>query len=765
MQLSIKRRMRILLWAGASVGALASAAHAAETSAIATAALSDATAMASVQEVVVVAEKRQTTVQKAPLAITAIPADILAKDNIQYLQDLNGRVPSLTVANSGPFNHVVAIRGIGYDTSDNGSSEPGVSYHVDGVYIAAPFALGAEFVDTQRIEVLRGPQSTVFGQSSTGGAINMIGYKPVIGQFSGDASLSYGTYNLVKTTDSVNIPINDQFALRAAVNYTRHDGFAKELYVPGKPNYPLDDQNDLGGKVSLLWKPTDDFSAILSAQDYYADHNGPAMKSIYDPNPNPREISQDYPNHYYLQFFLGTVDLSWNLPFATFRSLTSYQNAVNTSPVDNDRLAYQVKPYYDDAVWFNKDETITQEFDLSSKSGGRVDWQVGLFYLHEKMAAKFYEFEGTDANPTITYPTSQADLPYNYNYSVFTNQLRDTYAGFGQATVHITPWLRFTGGMRYTYETLSGVTNTDFLLYAPLTFLTTADHALTGKAELDVDVTPHNMIYASWSRGFKPGGVNLNNTPVLAPQIFKAETVTAYELGSKNRFFDNRLTLNGDVFFEDYQNYQYEEEDPIPYQGGVSNVPEAHIWGVEFEGNYAITDTLRLDANVTKLNGQFTQNYIALDPSLAAAARAQALTLGYGPYDPYTIAQVTAAAAQTKGNPVPKMPDWSGSVSLNHTLNLNAGELDSRVEVVYRGSYVYRIFDTSGLDTVKSYSIVNLNFDFKPAGSRFSVSLTATNLFDSAGVESRYSNPFGSFTTDNQYIPPRQVFGTIRYHF
>lgn len=758
------RSMTILLLAGASAGVLASAAHAAEAGAAA-AATADAAISTSMGEVVVVAEKRQTTVQKAPLAITALPSDTLAKDNIQYLADLNGHVPSLTVGNSGPFNHVVAIRGIGYDTSDNVSSEPGVSYHVDGVYISAPFALGAQFVDTQRIEVLRGPQSTVFGQSSTGGAINVITYKPVIGAFSGDASLSYGAYNLVKTDDAVNIPVNDMIAIRAAVSYARHDGFAKELYVPGQPNYALDDQNDLGGKLSVLFQPTSDLSLILTAQDYYADHDGPAMKSIYDPNPDPREISQDLPNHYFLQFFLSSADLSWELPFATFRSLTSYQKAVNNNVVDNDRLAYVIKPYYDDAYWYNNAESFTQEIDLTSKTGGRFDWQVGLYYLHERMDFKFYEFEGTDANETITFPTSQANLPYNFNYSVFTNYVRQSYAGFGQATAHITPWLRFTGGLRYSYERLNSVTNTDFLLYSPLTFLTTQDHALTGKAELDMDVTPANMIYASWSRGFKPGGVNLNNYPVLAPQVFKAETVTAYEVGSKNKFLDNRLVLNVDAFFENYKNYQYEEEDPIPYQGGVSNVPEAHIWGVEAEGGFAITDHLRLDANLTKLSGHFTQDYLALDPSLAAKARAEALALGYGPYDPYTIALVTAAAANTKGNPVPKLPDWSGSVALNHTLDLAAGELSSRVEFVYRGSYVYRIFDTSGLDTVKSYGIWNLNFDYKPDRSRFTISLTATNLFNRDGVESRYSNPFGSFTTDQQYIPPRQVFGTVRYAF
>jgi iron complex outermembrane receptor protein len=126
----------------------------------------------------VTGEKRQTTLQQAPLAITAITADNLAQSNITQLIDLNGFVPGLTVANSGSFVRVVAIRGIGYEASDNLSAEPGTSFHVDGVYIASPYALQQDFLDLQRLEVLRGPQGTVFGQSATGGILNAITEKP-----------------------------------------------------------------------------------------------------------------------------------------------------------------------------------------------------------------------------------------------------------------------------------------------------------------------------------------------------------------------------------------------------------------------------------------------------------------------------------------------------------------------------------------------------------------------------------------------------------
>lgn len=758
-QASGRRRLGAL--AGVSMAALAAAgaAHAASgAEAAAAAASSDGT----VQEVVVTAEKRQTTVQKAAVAITAVSSDLLQKDDIRRVNELNGEVPGLTVAKNGPYNQVVAIRGVGYDTGDNGSSQPGVSFHVDGVYIARPDDLGVTFLDPVRVEVLRGPQGTVFGQASTGGAINVITAKPTTSGYNGYASASYGAYNLFKVNGALNVPVNDKVALRVAFDKTQHDGFSTET---GLHDYKLDDENDYAGKVSLLLQPTSDLSLTLSAQGFRQSNHGAGMKSIYDPDPDPRHISQDFPNTYKLGFFLASADLEWNLPFATFKSLTAYQQSHNMDNVDNGRLSYSIIHRYDYAYWNNSGHTVSQEFDLSSKAGGRVDWILGAFYMKENSSGRFYEFEGTDAHPTITFPTSQATLPYNFNYSVFTYYVRQTYAGFGQATVHITPWLRLTGGVRYTDETIHSVTNTDFLLYKPLTFLKTSDSELTGKVELDADVTPANMIYGSWSRGFKPGGVNLNNDPVLAPQIFKPETVSAFEIGSKNRFLDNRLTVNMAGFFYDYKNFQYEEEDPIPYQGGVSNVPDAHIYGVEAEGDFAITKSIRLTGNITRLKGNFTQNYVALDPSLAAAARAAAAALGYGPYNAYTINAVLAAARNTNGNPVPKTPDWQGSLALEDTADIYGGVLRSRVEFVYRGNFVYRIFDTAALDRVQSYGIWNLNFEYTPYQSKFTYSLTATNLFNKAGVETRYSNPFGSFTTDQQYIPPLQVFGTVRYAF
>ncbi|WP_339454591.1 TonB-dependent receptor plug domain-containing protein, partial [Pseudomonas sp. EA_5y_Pfl2_R50] len=153
----------------------------------------------------------------APLAITALTADTLKQSNITQLIDMNGFVPGLTVANSGSFVRVVSIRGIGYEATDNLSAQPGTSFHIDGVYIVSPYALQQDFLDLQRVEVLRGPQGTVFGQSATGGIVNAVTVRPSTQSVEGTAQVELGNYDFVRASGTVNLPISDTLAVRATV--------------------------------------------------------------------------------------------------------------------------------------------------------------------------------------------------------------------------------------------------------------------------------------------------------------------------------------------------------------------------------------------------------------------------------------------------------------------------------------------------------------------------------------------------------------------
>ncbi|RJG52423.1 TonB-dependent receptor [Sphingobium terrigena] len=718
-------------------------------------------------EIVVTAEKRETTLQKAPLAITALSPAALDQSNINQLIDMNGFVPGLTVANSGSFVRVVSIRGIGYEASDNLSAQPGTSFHVDGVYIASPYALQQDFLDLQRLEVLRGPQGTVFGQAATGGILNAITVKPTTTDVEGSGEVELGNYNFVRATGTLNVPISDTLAIRGAIQRYKRDGYAQQTGL-GAP-YGLDDADRISGKATLLWTPTDNFSAQLTAQYFEADEHGAAQKNVNDPDPDPRRISQDYPNQYRLKFFLTYADLRYDFGFATLKSLTSYQRTRNYNQIDVDRLDYKTLGYYDNQpYWNNSVNAISQEFNLSSNGNSRLSYILGAYFLYQKLGQDILEYVGTDQNPTynLTLPLTFANFPYNLNYALNSSQKRYSYAGFAQAKYELTDRVSATLGLRYNHDKFDSSNSTLFNIYAPTVYASTSENALTGKAEIDFQVTNTNMLYASVSRGFKPGGVSNNSTPLLVPLTYESEKVWAYELGSKNRFFGGKATLNAAAFFYDYRNLQYQMEDPVPYQGGVANVPKTRIWGAEAEGSVQVTPSLTFDGNVTYLDGELIGDYITLDPSRAHQATLDAAALGFGPFDAYTINLRATQVRNTNGNKPPKLPKWQGTIGATHMLQLGSfGSLRTHAEVIYRGKFQYRIFNDGARDIVPHYTQVNANITLKPANSRFTLALTATNLFDEDGIASRYSNPFGSFTTSDMYIPPRQVIGSIKYEF
>lgn len=718
-------------------------------------------------DIVVTAEKRETTLQRAPLAITALTADTLKQSNITQLIDMNGFVPGLTVANSGSFVRVVSIRGIGYEATDNLSAQPGTSFHIDGVYVVSPYALQQDFLDLQRVEVLRGPQGTVFGQSATGGIVNAVTVRPSTLRTEGSAQVELGNYDFVRATGTLNLPLSDTLAVRATVQRYKRDGYAQQTSL-GRP-YDLDDADRFSTKASILWTPTDAFSAELTAQYFDADEHGAAQKNLDDRDPDPRRISQDYANEYRLKFFLTYADLRYDFGPVTLKSLTSYQRTRNHNRIDVDRADYATLGYYDvQPYWNNAVDAVSQELNLTSNGTGPLSYILGGYFLYQKLGQDILEYIGTDRNPTfnLTLPLTFANYPYNLSYALNSDQKRYSYAGFVQAKYAFAEGLSATLGLRYNHDKFDSRNSTLFNVFAPAVVSGTSENALTGKAELDYEITPRNMVYASVSRGYKPGGVSNNSTPVLVPLSYKPEHVWAYELGSKNRFLDNRVTLNAAAFFYDYQDLQYQEEDPVPFQGGVSNVPKTRIWGAEAEGSIRATSTLTFDGNVTYLNGELVGDYITLDPSRARQATLAAAALGFGPFDAYTINLRAQQVRNTNGNKPPKLPKWQGAIGATHVVEIgNLGELRSRAELVYRGKFQYRIFNDGARDVVPHYTQVNANFNFKPANTNFTIGLTLTNLFNKDGVASRYSNPFGSFTTSDMFIPPRQVIGSIRYDF
>ena len=201
-----------------------------------------------IEEVIVTAEKRSESLQDISQSVTAISDSDVESKNIETFVDLSAIVPGLTVAKNEGYKTVISIRGVGNETNQNAIAAPSVAFHMDGIFIASPFSLQTDFIDIDRIEVLRGPQGTLFGQNSTGGAINVISKKPVIGESSGKADVTFGSYNLTKFRATQNYPINDNVATRLAVSITERDGFSENTFT----GQDLDDANNLSVRSDWL---------------------------------------------------------------------------------------------------------------------------------------------------------------------------------------------------------------------------------------------------------------------------------------------------------------------------------------------------------------------------------------------------------------------------------------------------------------------------------------------------------------------------------
>jgi iron complex outermembrane receptor protein len=738
----------------------------------------------ALEEIVVVAQKREVNIQKAPVAITAISAQALDQANVKDPIDLNGLVPSLVITQSEGFNNSVAIRGIGFNVPQNDAAQPSVSYHIDGIYIANPVALNSGFLDVDHVEVLRGPQGTVFGQNSVGGAINVISKLPTFDGISGFTDLSVGSYALVRYRGAVNLPVDDTIAIRASIDQDRHDGFSLATQVPG--GWDLGNDDSVHARLQLLWKPTDEFTALLRAEYADADNHEVAFKNLQDPNPDPWSLTSDWPGKFLYRQEVYSATLTYDFDFATLKSLTSWQSVNQAGSVneDGEDLALgssQFPNFYHDIEWFfHKSISITQEVDLSSKPGTDFDWIVGAFFLNVKEKVGYDQYSltpGDTFDQNLLYSPAIPDF-FGANYipnlyfqsdSLLTRQ---SWSLYGQGTYHITDSIRFTGGVRYTHDA-NTATVSDY--FEPATFHQSSANQLTGRAEINMDLTPDNMVYASFSTGFKPGGGNISSEPLTTPLQFKPETITAYEIGSKNAFMDKTIRLNLAAFYYDYSNMQFEAEDLATYQGGVDNVPSAEVYGIEAEGSYLLPYNLRLDLNATLEKGRITSHFLALDNvqgnNAVAYAAAQGVYLDYifPPYTAQNIAQFTQyrgpAYRDTYGNSPPMLPEITATLTLSHTLDFgDDSSLLSRIQFEYRDKYTNTIFGNSPIYTAPSSFLMDLYFDYTFANPNFDTSFSITNVADSAAVVSRFTNQFGGETTQ-LYAPPRQFIFRVGYKF
>jgi iron complex outermembrane receptor protein len=438
---------------------------------------------------------------------------------------------------------------------------------------------------------------------------------------------------------------------------------------------------------------------------------------------------------------------------------------------------------------------VTQEFDLSSKPGGRIDWVAGAFFLHSRVTDAYSQYlrnaEEPNAPDTIGLPDPAAEalatpeLDAGTLYFETLNALRRTsVSGFGQATYHVTDDLRATAGFRYTDDRNSTFLDNYFgdpSIGGGLVHLSQHSSKLTWKAGVDEQITPDNLLYGSISTGYKPGGGNPGTAPAVVPPNYAPETITAFEVGSKSSLLDHTFLANLAAFYYIDKNMQYHAEDLINFDGGVDNLPKVDIYGFEGEFTALLPAHFRIDAFVTAERGHIETHIETIDNLAGNAANAEFAAL-YGetafidaefgipnPALPNGLALLTALRAKgyrdVYGNAPPNLPPYMATVALSQTTKFgNGSSLLSRYQLQYRDQYADTVFGNSFYYTTPSYVMMNLFFDYTFANRQLDMTFGVSNLANRDEVSYRFTNQYGGETTQN-WFPPREFRIGIGYKF
>ena len=748
----------------------------------------------AIEEVIVSAEKRNESLQDVSLSVTALTEEELETKNITDFVGLSAIAPGVTVAKNEGYKTIISIRGVGDETNQNAIAAPSVALHMDGIFIASKFSLRTDFIDLERIEVLRGPQGTLFGQNSTGGTINVISQKPSFDETKGKTDLALGNYGLIKFRGAVNVPLSDKVATRMSIVSTDRNGFSKNI-LNGQD---LDDANHVSFRSDWFFDISDTTSLRVFGQFFDADNNGAAMKGLDDPTPNPRRLAQDSASDYQLSSEVLAAILNVELGFADLKILGSIQEDDIYVSRDNDRhnfgdvhgsgplegIPYIASEYRPETSIV---DTKTLEVNLISNEpiNEKIDWIIGALYFDHKIANAIYEVKDVNNikqvdlmdgafTPYVHDPICATNPFAGVCFAAFNAELgfvseayptRESLSVYGQATYNAQDNLRYIVGMRYTEDSFSSDVTNFFGLQKYL--IEDEIDEKTGKFAVEYDVDGDTLVYASYTKGFKPGGSNLTfgypvddeqnfgaqPAPQLIYPLFKSEIIDAFELGLKTDLMEGRMRANVSAFMYDYENLQFQSTDPDVYRGGVANIPESEMSGVELELIGILSDSLSMDLRISTLDTEITADYEALDN-----IKSELYFFGEEP-------QRYALRENIKGNRLAKSPEFTANLGLQYNGELKSGvPLRATAEVIHRGDFQQRVFNSPFVDQVDSYTIVNLTTSIEISDTS-GVDFMILNASDKDGVNSAMTDVFGVAGTGIELIPPRQFIFRVRKNY
>jgi iron complex outermembrane receptor protein len=716
----------------------------------------------ALEEILVTARRRVENAQEVPISITAISAEELRANNTTTLQDVQALVPSMTVTtgNVGQRDSAnVAIRGQGYGSI---AGQPAVAMYLNEVPIPSDYdgilAGGPGlFFDLENVQVLKGPQGTLFGRNTMGGAVLLQSARPT-NEFGGRLQLGYGNYNDREVDANINLPIiDDKLLARIAINGQIRDGFSHVQSMPGYPNgIDLDNRDTRSIRASLTYRPIDGFQndSILTYLTYTShgsadfltgiDPAGPAA-TTYPGTGTPGDpgilqvLAQQQAlgarNHVPIGNDLnGTggnlfafeditrIDLNDKV---TYRNIFGFHQAVFNYKAD---LVGTIYPLFDVVSDRYPARQFSDEMQLTGKSlDDRLDWLGGLFY----------STQGPPDRNRIPHLGIRILLPVNapadqVNVIINRELILDSKAVFAQGTYDlkdILPGLKLTAGLRNTWDNRRDIT--------PATTVPSDSKALTWTGALDYDFTPGSSLYFTSRRGYRAGGVTIAGAGG-ARYPFSPEYVTDYEVGVKSDWTvaDVAVRTNADVYYQDYSNIQVNQllpPDPLN-PGGVNvttNAAGARLWGGEFEALAALTKHFEVGANFAYLSFAYTHFGVGVNgPALIAGETANRIPREYGLSVRYTL----------------PLPETVGEVSGRANWHRQA-----------------QFGDFLGSSIIPAYSLLNLSLNWNkiygaPFDAQFFMSNALNKTYRSGGIG------FLGFT-ESTYGDPRLYGVRVAYRF
>ncbi len=725
-------------------------------------------------EIIVTAQKREENLQSVPVAISVISGDAIAASGGLTLENAQYLVPSMNFRKAGTtLNQALFLRGVG-TINFSIAAEPSVAAVLDGVVLSRAGEGFSDLFDVERIEVLRGPQGTLFGKNASAGVVSIVTKRPT-DAFEGTVEASYFDRSEYRGRATVNMPLSDKVRSRVTGFYSEYDGnitnLAKRTKVNGYKHYGL--RGVIEADVS------ENFQFTLRGDWRKADDD--CCAEIISPTPtnaaalalSGTSFAKDEARFVKQNLITATKEESWgvsaqadiNLGEHVLTSITSYRGWDNQEIRDGDWLD---QPYvglnqlHDDGP--QTSNTFTQEFRLASPTGNFVDYVVGAYYSRAESERTFTRnVIACSASTLPVIVTGLTPCSTTAGASTFTNPIGSATFGstfknmslFGQATANVTDAIRLIGGLRYTNDDLSvfhGRTS-NFADSRPgirpnFAFSGKTDKSnLSGKAGIQFDVNDDTMLYGSYTRGYKGPAYNVffnmykSATPALTglvgiddTNVIEAETVNAFEVGAKNSFLDGKAIVNVAFYYAKYNNYQANNPDLV---AGVVTTRLTNAGTVSTKGA-ELDILLRPARNVTISGG------IAYTDAQVETFR---VPVGGNP-----------ANVVSKGTPLPNAPKVKASLGADWTIETDSfANVQLGGAVAYQSSQMYELTTnlvTRAGTTVDGYATVDVSAALVEQNDRWKLTAQIKNLFDKSFASSIISGgPGGSF----RYIIPREA--------